>query len=72
MIIGFPGNLGDLVVSIVTAGRRYRLTNSRLIRSLRPRLAGTNIWDDNDGIAKRRKRSAARSAARSRSVSQYR
>jgi hypothetical protein len=45
MINGFPGNLGDPVVSIVTAGRRYRLTNSRLIRSLRPRLAGTNKWD---------------------------
>ena len=45
MIIGFPGNLGDPVVSIVAAGRRYRLTNSRLIRSLRPRLAGTNKWD---------------------------
>ena len=60
MINGFPGNLGDLAVSIVTAGGRYRLTNSRLIRSLRHRLAGTNTWDDNDGIAKRRKRSAAK------------
>ena len=28
---GSSGNLGDLAVSIVTAGRRYRLTNSRLI-----------------------------------------
>jgi hypothetical protein len=45
MIIGFPGNLGDPVVSIVTAGRRYRLTNSRLIRSPSPRLTGTNKWD---------------------------
>ena len=33
------------VVSIVTAGGRYRLTNSRLIRSPSPRLTGTSKWD---------------------------
>src|SRR5208337_3677906 len=44
-----------------------RLTNSRWIRSSRPELAGTNRGR-NDGIAKRRKRSAARWAAGSRSV----
>jgi hypothetical protein len=45
-----------------------RLTNSRLIRGPRPRPTGTNEGR-NDGIAQRRKRSAARRAARSRSVS---
>jgi hypothetical protein len=45
MINGFPGNLGDLAVSIVTAGGRYRLTNSRLIRSPSPRLTRTKKWD---------------------------
>ena len=45
-----------------------RLTNSRLIRGPRPRPTGTNEGR-NDGIAKRRKRSAAKRAARSRSVS---
>jgi len=44
-----------------------RLTNSRWIRSSRPELAGTNRGR-NDGIAKRRKRSAARWAAGRRSV----
>ena len=44
-----------------------RLTNSRLIPSLRPGLVGTNKGR-NDGIAKRRKRSAARWTARSRSA----
>ena len=45
-----------------------RLTNSRMIRGPRPRPTGTNEGR-NGGIAKRRKRSAARRAARSRSVS---
>jgi len=45
-----------------------RLTNSRRIRGPRPRPTGTNEGR-NDGIAKRRKRSAARRAARSRSAS---
>jgi hypothetical protein len=48
-----------------------RLTNSRLIHGSRPEPVGTNRGR-NDGIAKRRKRSAAKRAARSRSVSQYR
>ena len=42
-------------------------TNSRLIHELRPEPVGTNTGD-NDGIAKRRKRSAARRTAGSRSV----
>ena len=45
-----------------------RLTNSRLIHGSRPEPVGTNEGR-NDGIAKRRKRSAARWTARSRSVS---
>ncbi len=48
-----------------------RLNNSRLIRGPRPRPTGTNEGR-NGGIAKRRKRSAAKRTARSRSVSQYR
>jgi hypothetical protein len=45
MIIRVPRELGRPCRLHRTAGRRYRLTNSRLIRSLRPRLAGTNKWD---------------------------
>jgi hypothetical protein len=45
----------------------FRLNNSRLIRSSCPELAGTKRGR-NDGIAKRRQRSAAKWAAGSRSV----
>ena len=41
----------------------FRLTNSRLIRSSRPELAGTNRGRD-DGIAKRRQRSRAKKLGR--------
>ena len=44
-----------------------RLNNSRLIRGPRPRPTGTNDGR-NGGIAKRRKRSAAKRTARSRSA----
>ena len=48
MIIGFPGNLGGPVVSILTAGRSTGLHNSRLIRGPRPRAergrTGTQRW----------------------------
>ena len=68
---GFHGNLGDLAVSIVDCRTGARLTNSRLIHGSRLEPVGTNRGR-NDGIAKRRKRSAARRTARSRSVSYYR
>ena len=45
-----------------------RLTNSRLIHGSRPEPMGTNRGRT-DGITKRRKRSAAKWAARSRSAS---
>ena len=44
-----------------------RLTNSRWIHGSRPEPVGRN-WGRTDGIAKRRKRSAAKRAARSRSA----
>ena len=44
-----------------------RLTNSRMIHGSRPELVGTNRGQT-DGIAKRRKRSAAKWTARSRSA----
>jgi hypothetical protein len=64
---GLLGNLRDLVISIVTAGRSPGTQNSRKIRSSRPELAGTKRGR-NDGIANRRQRSAAKRVARSRSV----
>jgi hypothetical protein len=65
---GSLGNLRDLVISIVTAGQESRHPkDSRWIRSSRPELAGTKRGR-NDGIAKRRQRSAAKRMARSRSV----
>jgi hypothetical protein len=68
MINGFHGNLGDLAVSIRKCRLENRAKNSRLIRS-----QVLSCWgrtrDTTHGIAKRRKRSAAKRAARSRSVS---
>ena len=66
MINGFPGNLGDPVVSVVTAGRSpaYQLQADP---QLRPELMGDESGT-NDGIAKRKKPSAARGTTRSRSV----
>ena len=55
---GSIGNLRDPAVSVVTAGLESRLTNSRLIYS--SSRAGGDEQGTNDGIAKRRKRSAAR------------
>jgi len=68
MINGFPGNLGDPVVSVVTAGRSpaYQLQVDPRLPC--PELVGTNRGQT-DGIAKRRKRSAAKRAVGSRSVS---
>src|SRR5271165_7271608 len=68
---GTSGNLGDPVVSIEPGGWRYRLPTPDLSTAPRPGPGGTN-HGRNDGIAKRRKRSAAKWAAGSRSTSEYR
>ena len=62
----FPRNLGDPVASSATSGRRYRTNNSRLWWRTRPPKSEHN--ECNRGIAKRRKRSAARWASGSHSV----
>ena len=62
----FPRNLGDPVASSATSGWRYRVINSRPWRRTRP--SGSELNECNRGIAKRRKRSAARWAAGSHSV----
>jgi hypothetical protein len=67
---GFTGTW-EILPSPSQCRSETRLTNSRLILGPRPRPTGTNDGRDG-GIAKRRKRSAAKRAARSRSVSQYR
>ena len=59
-------NLGDPVVSSTNPGRRYRVTNSRPRRRTRP--SGSENNECKRGTAKRRKRSAAGWAARSRST----
>ena len=71
MINGFRGNLGDPAVSIRKCRPENRAKNSRLIHSYVLSCWG-RTRDTTYGIAKRRKRSAAKWAARSRSVSQYR
>ena len=62
----FPRNLGDPDASSANPGRRYRVTNSWPWRRTRPPKSEHN--ECNRGIAKRRKRSAARWAAGSRST----
>ena len=62
----FPRNLGDPDASSANPGRRYRVTNSWPWRRTRPPKSEHN--ECNRGIAKRRKRSAARWAAGSHSV----
>ncbi len=62
----FPRNLGDPVASSATSGWRYRIINSRPWRCTRP--SGSELNECNRGIAKRRKRSAARWVTGSHSV----
>ncbi len=62
----FPRNLGDPVASSATSGWRYRITNSRPWRRTRPSRSESN--ECNRGIAKRRKRSAAKWVTGSHSV----
>jgi len=62
----FPRNLGDPVVSSEIPGRSHRVTNSWPRRRTRPQRSENN--ECNRGTAKRRKRSAARWAAGSRST----
>ena len=61
-----PGTWEILLLPRQHPGRRYRVTNSRPWRPTRP--PGSEHNECNRGIAKRRKRSAARWAAGSHSV----
>ena len=63
---GSPGTWEILLLPRQHPGRRYRVTNSRPWRPTRPPGSEINEW--HRGIAKRRKRSAARWAAGSRST----
>ena len=67
---GSSGNLGDPGSSIEPGGWRYRY-QLQLIHGSASGAGGTNNGR-NDGIAKRRKRSAAKWAAGNRSTSEYR
>src|SRR5208337_1722809 len=70
---GSSGNLGDPASSIEPGGRlEIPPTNSRLIHGSASGAGGGTNNGRNDGIAKRRKRSAAKWAAGSRSTSEYR
>ena len=69
---GSSGNLGDPVVSIEHRRLEIPPTNSRLIHGSASGAGGGTNHGRNDGIAKRRKRSAAKWAAGSRSTSEYR
>jgi|GEM_PF-5510066 len=62
----FPRNLGDPVASSAFSGRSHRVNNSRPRQCTR--LPRSEHNECNRGIAKRRKRSAARWAAGSRST----
>src|SRR5208337_1083628 len=68
---GSSGNLGDPVVSIEQGGWRYRLPTPGGSTAPCPGPSGTNEGRS-DGIAKRRKRSAAKGTSGSRSASEYR